>query len=108
MVSLFQRAVPLWRELVMQSAVSTVTGARKQRDHLAGGASKEQPGTCLCTECVYQCLCVSECVCNTLFLEFTLERVHRTQEDAPNCRLSNVIPLISDNKWKVRDGTMVV
>lgn len=43
---------------MMQSAVSTVTGARKQRDHLAGGASKEQPGTCLCTR-VRACVCVN-------------------------------------------------
>ena len=34
---------PLRRVLMMQSAVATVTGARKQQDHLARWASKEQP-----------------------------------------------------------------
>lgn len=60
---------------MMQSAVSTVTGARKQQDHLAGGASKEQPGICLCTR-----VCVCVCEYNTLFLEFTLKG--HVEEDA--------------------------
>lgn len=55
---------------MMQSAVSTVTGARKQRDRLAGGASKEQPGTCLCARVR---ACVRVCERTTLFLEFTLK-----------------------------------
>lgn len=49
MVSLFCCDVPLRWVLVMQSTVSTETGARKQHDHLAGGASKEQPSPHLCT-----------------------------------------------------------
>lgn len=52
---------------MMQSAVSTVTGARKQQDHLAGGASKGQAGTCLCTK-----VCVFVCVYNIQGLQFTL------------------------------------
>lgn len=95
MVSLFQCAVPLWRVLMMQSAVSTVTGARKQQDHLAGGASKEQLGTCRYTT---ECVCV--CVCKPL-LEFTQEEERRL---AKNCRLNKVMPLISwcidDNQWE--------
>lgn len=61
MVSLFQSVVPLWWGLVMQSAVSTVTGARKQQHRLAGGAAKEQFSIRLCTS-VCQCLCVKVCV----------------------------------------------
>lgn len=45
----------------MQSAVSTVTGARKQQHRLAGGAAKEQSSIRLCTS-VCQCLCVKVCV----------------------------------------------
>lgn len=64
----------------MQSTVSTETGARKQHDRLAGGASKEQPSPHLFTT---MCVAVYEGVC----VQHTISQIHTemSAQDARGC-----------------------
>lgn len=62
----------------MQSTVSTETGARKQHDHLAGGASKEQPSPHLCTT---MCVAVYEGV----WVQHAISQIH-TKMNAQDAR----------------------